>query len=251
VGVMALASLAIVLDCLQHPDPKAWRLGAAGLLAGIGLAGKMTAIIYCAPLGLLVLVMFRLRGAAVFGFAMVVAFLALWGPHGLRLWIEFGNPLFPYYNDVFGSPDWLPTRLVTFRQQPLTILQLTFFPFLWTFPQHGLVTEIEMQDLRLSLLFVAFGLGAIVGLWRLARLTIRERFRDAVAMVHAGFSEDRTQIALVVFLVFSYFLWLELFAMYRFLIVVEALTGAGLIVVADIHLSTSGFWKCPELGISL
>ena len=231
-GVMALASLAIVLDCLQHPGPKAWRLGAAGLLAGIGLAGKMTAIIYCAPLGLLVLVMFRLRDAAVFGFAMVVAFLALWGPYGWRLWIEFGNPLFPYYNDIFRSPDWLPIRLVTFRVQPLSILQLIFFPFLWTYPGYGLVTEIEMQDLRLSLLFVALALGAIVGFWRLVKSAIRRSFQDTVAMVRAGFSEDRTQIALILFLVFSYFLWLELFAIYRFLIVVEALTGAGLIVVA-------------------
>lgn len=231
VGVLSLAALTIVLECLQQPGQHVWRLGAAGALAGVALAGKLTAIMYCVPLALLVAAMFGLWNAAVFGFAMAVAFVGLWGQHGWGLWVAFGNPFFPYFNGIFKSPDWLPSALPTAKPRLPGTLQLIFYPFTWARPQTGWVAELRMQDLRLSFLYLAFALWGGIGFYLTLRTIVQNDFSEIAEKAQSVFRNNRVQIFLVLFLILSYLLWLKLFAIYRYLIVVEALTGAGLIVV--------------------
>src|SRR5205085_148698 len=65
-------------------------------------------------LGLCVIVPFaagnvRARAAAmaVFGIALLLGLLAAGGPTFWRTWQAFGNPVYPYFGDVFGGA-WNP-----------------------------------------------------------------------------------------------------------------------------------------------
>src|SRR5436305_9725951 len=150
VGIPVLASLALVLAWVERTPTEVWQLFLAGCFAGLALAIKLTAVMYCIPLGLIVVATGNFRGVIAFGLAAAIVFLALWGPHGWKLWMEFGNPLFPLYNDIFRSPDWLPQRLALYqRYLPSSALEYLFYPFTWARP-HSRVIELSTQDLRLS-----------------------------------------------------------------------------------------------------
>ena len=86
-----------------------------------------------------------------------------------------------------------------------------------------------MQDWRLSILFVAFGLSAVIGIIRVA-LQIWEGFHNISGLLCAKIAGNRVQITIVIFVILSYVIWLDLFRIYRYLVPVEALSGVGLIV---------------------
>jgi hypothetical protein len=189
------------------------------------LAIKLTAVMYCIPLGLIVVATGNFRGVIAFGLAAATVFLALWGPHGWKLWMEFGNPLFPLYNDIFKSPDWAPERLDLYqRYLPRSVLEYLSYPFTWARPQSRVV-ELSTQDLRLSLLLVGLLISLAVYLTRSILRRYETRVRQTII-------NNRVSVAFLAFLVLSYFIWLNIFGAYRFLIVVESLSGAGLMLAA-------------------
>jgi hypothetical protein len=107
-GMLCLAALAIVTGEIVDRSHGHWRLGLSGILAGIAFGAKLTAVMYFVPLGLVVLTTLGLRAAFTFGVPAAVAFLVVFGPHAWQLWSATGNPLFPLYNNIFKSPEWVP-----------------------------------------------------------------------------------------------------------------------------------------------
>jgi hypothetical protein len=86
----------------------------AGLLGGFATSVKISALYILLPLGIIILATqlqvfmstkrLSLVPAIVFGGAFG---LAGW-PWPLLRWWQTGNPIFPFYNDFFGSPLWPP-----------------------------------------------------------------------------------------------------------------------------------------------
>ncbi len=92
----------------------------AGLLAGLGLGSKLNAVIALAPLsaciGVSVLLQYGPSAHAVVGlarFALPAAVLS--APWLLRDWLWTGNPIFPFRNALFRSPQWLLENTYNFR----------------------------------------------------------------------------------------------------------------------------------------
>ena len=213
-----MLALWLALRSAEAPAPRtAWRwrsMLATGLLCGAATGLKLTNVIYAAPLGLLVLLMFGLRAALVAGGAMALAFLAFWGPHALALWREFGSPIFPMYNDIFRSPDFTAARIADERFLPRNWMQAVFYPFYWLRTTSGLVTELSMRDARGAVGFVSAALLA-VGLLR--------PFPQAPG-------GRRPELLLLLFCVAAYAMWAKMFGIYRYLIVIESLAGVLLLL---------------------
>lgn len=196
-----------------------------GLLCGAAVGLKLTNVIYAVPLGLLVLALFGLPAAAVAGAAMAAAFLATWGPFALMLWREFGNPVFPLYNDIFASPDYLPVPVIDARFLPRDWMQAVFYPFFWTVRNVNLVTELAMRDWRVAAGYLSIAAIAAVSACRwLLEEPVRLR---------------RPAVLLILLCAGAYALWAQMFGIYRYLLVVESLSGL-LVVLALRELVPTG-----------
>jgi hypothetical protein len=82
----------------------------AGVLCGLAVASKLTAVIAVAPALLLIVTSgrrdARARSAGAFALAAAVAV----APWPILRYLETGNPIFPLLNAVFQSPLWPPTN---------------------------------------------------------------------------------------------------------------------------------------------
>lgn len=84
----------------------------AGLMAGACAGLKLTGALYCIGFIAAALACGPMRGLPLRILALAIGGLAgsalTAGPWALHLWQAHGNPLFPYFNDWFGSVDALP-----------------------------------------------------------------------------------------------------------------------------------------------
>lgn len=144
----------------------------------------------------------RVATAAAFAFAGFLVFGGYWA---WVMWREFGNPVFPYFNHVFQSPWWEPTAFFDRAWGPRNVLQGIFFPFYFAH-QSTLVSEVGFREYRLAALMVLAGLAALK--YFVTRPGIDPAWRF-----------------LTVFTGISYLVWLKLFAIYRYLVPLELLSG--------------------------
>ena len=219
----ALFVLAALYGTLRMADPASTRgywsgFAGSGFLAGLGIALKNTSAIYAPGLGLVALMAAvrrrTLLGLIAYGGAAAVAFFAIIGHHMLTLWRYFGNPLFPYMNQIFHSPYFEPEAIRDARFLPHDIWQLLGFPFYWTWVDTYIVAELPFRDWRAAIAYVAMA----AGLATLATQWLRGRRNDALAQTPG--------IDLVyAFVIVSYVCWLFGFAYYRYAVPLEMLTG--------------------------
>lgn len=208
--LLALWQVLRVLDVSPASLAQNWPAAAtAGLLAGAALGLKLTNIIYAAPLGLAILAFLGLRQAIVAGVAMGLGFLVFWAPFAVMLWREFGNPVFPLYNHIFASPDYLPIHLADMRFLPRDALQTIFYPFYWLRSTIGLVTELRLRDPRVAIGYIS----ALILLVDLLRAGWRKAWKT-----------ERPTLLILAFCLLAYAMWISLFGIYRYLLVVESLS---------------------------
>jgi len=205
------------------PENKRWtRLGFAGsgLLAGIGIGLKYTSAVYIPGLGavaLLAAVQRRtLSGLIVFGGGALLGFLAVAGHHMLALWQTFGNPTFPYLNQIFQSPYWEPDAVRDVRFIPQDFWQLLTYPFYWTTVDTYIVAEPPFRDWRAAIAYIAMAAGLLAFAARYVRNGYR---RDGTSVQTCGLD------LIFTFVIVSYFSWALGFGYYRYAIPLELLTG--------------------------
>jgi hypothetical protein len=221
-SVPLLASLLVVLGHLETPGRPAsaasW-LG-AGLLAGASMGLKLTMGPYLVALGSLVVLLVLARRVRVgagtafvagtlFGFA---AFAGIWC---WRLWVRFGNPLFPHANEIFRSP-YLPAetlRDVRFvARGPLDLLAT---PWAMALGETGRLQEIPFRDARFLLVLVAAC--GWLGLRALGRRT----------------ALPAPQRHLLAFVVMAYAVWMATFYYYRYAATLEFLAPLALAILVQ------------------
>ena len=199
----------------------AWRIGLAGLLVGLGLGLKLT--LSYAAVGMAAGLLFwtgvpaqaRLRAAALLSLGVAVGLAGCDGWWWLRLARYSGNPLFPLYNNLFGSPLATTGHFVDVRFLPRSRLQALFYPFLWAVDRAPLVTEPDqpMRDPRIALALLAcLGL-LVVGAWRRALVPGRVRFLCVLFLAGTA-------------------LWERQFSIFRYLSLLELLSGPMLAIPA-------------------
>jgi len=221
-SLFVLASLLGVLKAAEREDKRGTWFGfaGAGLWAGIGIGLKYTSAVYAPGLGAVVLLAAARRrtigGVITFGAAALLGFLAVAGHHMLVLWDAFGNPTFPYLNQIFQSPYWEPQAVRDTRFIPDDFWQLITYPFYWTTVDTYIVAEPPFRDWRVAIAYVAMVAGFLAFAASYLRNGARQDGRS---------SQTRGLDLVFVFVIVSYFTWALGFGYYRYAIPLEMLTG--------------------------
>jgi hypothetical protein len=135
----------------------------------------------------------------------------------VHLWHATGNPLFPYFNNLIGSPLLASGTYQDAQFIPQSVWRAIEFPFLFVSDPRS-TSDALFPDYKVLIAYCVLLLS--VPLMCLRRPTERP-FTDG----------DALRI-LVAFSAASYVLWLAIFAIYRYIVVIEML--APLVVVAAI-----------------
>ena len=221
-SLFVLGSLLGVLKVAGPDNARGTWLGFAGsgLLAGLGLGLKYTSAVYAPGLGAIALLAAvrhkTVGGLVAFSVAALLGFLAVTGHHMLVLWHAFGNPTFPYLNQIFQSPYWEPEAVRDVRFIPNDFWQLITYPFYWTTVDTYIVAEPPFRDWRAAIAYVAMAAGILA----FAASYVRNGDR------RDGRPSQTHGLGLVfTFVIVSYFTWAIGFGYYRYAIPLEMLTG--------------------------
>jgi len=150
------------------------------------------------------------------GLAGLLGVIALMGYWTIHLEALTGNPLFPYFNDVFKSPLALPAPYRDMRFLPTHFWIAAAFPILFTL-NWAIADDIPFRDIRVMLAYVTVIIAVIV--WLAGR-----RSKDPLVIPEAV-------RPILAFAAVSYLVWLKLFAIYRYIIILEML-GPLLVAIA-------------------
>lgn len=213
ISVLVMAGLYFLVSALSMEHPTL-RAALAGALIGAATGLKLTAAPYAlgaiAAFGLAC----RMRGMLLrqylpFLIALSTTLMLLQGTWSLRLYLAYGNPLFPFYNHVFASEWWEIKPLATANFFPRHLLQWLFYPFYWLKQNQWLVMDGGFRDARIAAAFLAL-VAIVPSIWRGTQDTHEER---------------RSWQLLAIFFLVSYIAWLITFSTYRYLVPLEALSG--------------------------
>ncbi len=233
---VAAFALGAVWLLVRHGEPLAAPLSvlfAAGALVGAGAGLKLTASIY--GVGLVVAVLaakgglrVRLRAATAVAAGGAVAFAATAGPWLWTMYARYGNPLFPYFNDVFRSPWADPVSFSATRFGPATAGEWLLFPFMLLVKLEGYVSEPEFRDARPALLY-ALALAALA-------VAVVRRLRGAPDAAARSAGPAPAWRFTVVFFCASLAAWAVLYRIFRYLVPLELL-GAAFVVGLVVRLA--------------
>lgn len=152
--------LLVGLGCESRGEKKSLLLYfSGGLLLGIATGFKLTNIIFIAGSGLSLLFVtgIRLRGlaaAAIFSIGVIFGCLISNGWWGYLLFHEFGNPFFPFFNEIFQSSYFSIEKLEHDRFKPVSIVDFAAFPFRMAYFHSWIYAENNAPDVRPALLII-------------------------------------------------------------------------------------------------
>lgn len=215
-AVPVLAALALVLSAQarQRAGRGAWlQWGLAGVLLGLAVALKLTNALYAAALGVAALcdggrARARFSGAVAMTLAALACFAAVGGPWFVRVWQQFGNPLFPQFNAWFDAPLALPVSVADTRWLPRGLGEWLAWPVVFSLHPKR-VSDLPLPQFAWALAYVL----VVVGLgWRALRRPVAER-QPAVPAAWV----------VVVFCALAFIAWQAMFSIHRYLVVLEVL----------------------------
>jgi hypothetical protein len=221
----SLATLIVARESLLVSPQAAFRVAMlAGLLAGSAVGLKLVttpfaialAVVMAALPGSATLRITRLAGAAAGGALGVLLFGGFWF---LTLARATGNPLFPFFNQVFGSPLIAHASFLDERFIPKSFWLALTLPFRYL-ADYRVADDGAFRDLRVTLAYVLIPLASL--LWISGR-----QARDPLVAPGA------TRI-LFLFAAASYAAWIAAFGVYRYIVALEIL--APLILTAAVGL---------------
>ncbi|OIP62090.1 MAG: hypothetical protein CO150_07825 [Nitrospirae bacterium CG_4_9_14_3_um_filter_53_35] len=232
-SILVLVSLLIVLanDARLSGAPSPGllvRVAGAGAAAGLAAGLKQPAAIFAVGLCAAFLTVpaspkRRVLYALWFGLGVLAGVAMTDGYWMVRLWVKFGNPLFPYFNDLFQSPMATIGNYRDERFLPQGVLETVFFPLL--FALNSLHTsEIYFRDLRIPLLY---GLLMVLALHAILRLRAAPGLRHETHSMEPHLSVFGVRFMLTAGVV-SYLAWLKLFSIYRYITIIEMLAPLGI-----------------------
>jgi len=212
---------------------------ASGVLLGSAAGLKLTAMTFILGLALtLVVLWFRIgfgaRRFATYSAGGIAGFLLTGGYRSWFLWKNYSNPILPYYNTAFRSP-WVVTD--NFRDNggvPRTVLTGLSYPFQWLIGLHPM-SHSPLRDARFALLSVMVPLCLLAMLWR----ALRKRDNPEKAATEQSLISTNYFWLLLLFSVFSYVLWIRTFAIYRYLLPLDLISGLILLLTLDRLISNS------------
>lgn len=205
-----------ILKSLRHTEKPYYWLSVGGFLSGLAVGFKLTA----ATMGLGIIAGFifiqrpskqHLLAISMLVFSIGLGFLVSNGYWMWTLYQHFQNPLFPFYNNIFHSPYASLNNFKDTHFHPQDIKHYIFLPF-YFFEHNTLSTELQMRDPRLGVTFIFIFLFAC------------SRFLDFFRKRKNLEISSEIKFILIAFIA-SYASWLIQFAIYRYAVSLEILSG--------------------------
>lgn len=199
--LVALYKMVVNID-----NPRITAFLGAGVLMGVAVGLKLTALSYA--FGLIVAVVllrkFDAKAIIVTGLAIGFGVLIADGPFMVLRYEIVENPVFPLANNIFKSP-YFPVEWKSFSPfQPERMAYYLSLPFVWL--NAGDFSEArQVRDGRFLLAYAGLAL--------------------LIVSIFQKKSISRKQWAIVVFYVASWVFWILLFRIYRYLVALELLSG--------------------------
>lgn len=184
-------------------------LFASAVLLGIAAGLKLTAMIYVIAAIFSVLMMARpllqrVKMASLIGGGVALGILATSGYWMFMQWQQYHNPVFPFLNAVFQSPDFPAYNWKDARFMPASLWQAIFFPFY--FSLDGRTNDLPFRDVRFAVAYVLVAAVAI-------QILYRRKFEASPSVRW-----------LLIFCVISYVIWQHQFSIMRYAMPLEMLT---------------------------
>lgn len=213
VTTFILAGLYLLFKITFRPDlQKGYKFLIVGLLMGFALGLKPTVISYCLGAGLTSVIFYKklnkpLPYILLFAVGGLLGYLLSNGWFMWHYWEWYQNPFFPFANSIFKSEYY---DNANFRDtQFLPSLKLFFvYPYIWNLFKFKIV-ECSFYDIRLTVYYTIFLLTIFSFLFsKKARLFFKTNYKWGVYFT---------------FLIVTFFIWMALFSILRYIIVVEML----------------------------
>ncbi|HEY6335449.1 MAG TPA: hypothetical protein VI113_06135 [Alphaproteobacteria bacterium] len=196
----------------------------AGFVAGVAVGLKQPVVTWA--IGLYLAFIFvpapparRLARAFVFGVGVLGGMGLSDGFWMLHLWRSYGNPLFPFFNQIFCSPWALPFDYRDVFYFPQSLAARVFFPFAYLLDPR-LAAETDFRDLRILICFVALPLAGLAVAYRKLRRAPGGGKVEVPLETHyflASFA-------------MAYVAWVIMFCIYRYLVVSEMLAPLAIVL---------------------
>ncbi len=219
-GMFTLAGLLCVVGAARECRGAWMHYTAGGALCGLAVGLKLTQM-YCA-VALVASVLLlsaatwrnRLPAAAAVALGCGAGAAITGGPWWLSLYLKFGNPIFPFFNNVFRSPFYPPVQISTEYLKPNGALETLFYPFYWAFEVQRRVWEGPNREPRFAVAYVAVVLAVLVAL-------------AARRWARAPGTEDSERSGKLVlgFFAIAFVVWEAQFSIYRYLFPLEMIAG--------------------------
>jgi hypothetical protein len=171
-----------------------------------------------------------MRVMLIFAIASAVGIAITGGWWMWHLWVLFGDPFFPMFNNIFHSPFAEVDRYSDSRIGPKGLWEWIAFPFFLAVAPKGLVNYFQF-DFRYAVVFLLYGAAACFALIRRREQSFSQR-KGLIGADIAAFVLTVT--------VASYYLWEATFGAVRYLLPLDALLPlAALILLFSMRLKTS------------
>lgn len=179
--------------------------------------------------------------------AAAVAFVAIALPWDLTLWRHFGNPIFPFFNGIFHSPDFSPADFHDARYVAGSAFDIWLYPFEWMLPwdlrfaprgtpasQYLSYTSSEVPYIDGRWFVLVVGITLFLAALAIRRRWAAQRLRDKATGLLLAFAID-------------YLAWLFVFDIGRYAVVLSILCGAAMLVLVMTLPSTG--WRVAALAL--
>lgn len=202
---LVLAGTLVLLGAIRAPGAR--RVAAAGFLLGAASALKLSNALPAVSLGVVPLFLpvgwpKRLGSAALYGLSVGLGFALVSLPWSIELQRHFGNPLFPFFNGIFRSPQYTTAGTIDFRFIPTSFVAALWRPFAMMAPVRLVHVERPAPDLRYALLIL------LAVLLVLVRWMSRSKGGEGTAGKSSRRAENRVLLALGCAFLINWVLWL-------------------------------------------
>ncbi|MDD3237825.1 MAG: glycosyltransferase 87 family protein [Candidatus Gastranaerophilales bacterium] len=213
---------------------RSYKLLFAGILIGTALGLKLVACVYVLTFAVM-LILYKSNLKSVkkdllsFFSGVFFSFLALDSWWFLKIYNRFGNPFFPYFNNIFHS-DKAPFKAIVDidfgHLKPRNIIEILFYPFFKSNNQYFYGIENFSFDYRYPLWYISsFVLLAIQYLNNIKGII--NKYIDEI-------SDKRMFIFILLFTLISYFINLGIFSAYRYIIPTTLLFGITIVIFISV-----------------
>jgi hypothetical protein len=230
-GAVLLLIMASENSDKREDQPYLIYVGLAAVIMGIGVGIKPSIAIFAVSTAFVFSVLqtsWRNKAMSLFiyGVSGILGTLISAGFLWWQLWLRFGNPLFPFYNQFFKSPYFVLTPVEWSPFLPRNFWEYIAWPIMFSIQSYR-TNQLQYFDIRFALLYILVMIWLSVYFAKTFRLVLLEPTGNCNLFL------TRASNFLSLFFLVSYLLWMKESAAYRFIGPLELLVPCVFLILLE------------------